>query len=85
MQEYHWRIKDLRTFYGIKLKAIKAVDGETSHEDLKNQLQAGGVAGVSYNSLIDMVLLKTLQALLILAMKKRHCSLLTVLQLTLLY
>ena len=30
----------------IKLKAIKAVDGETSHEDLKNQLQAGGVAGV---------------------------------------
>ena len=33
-------------FHGIKLKAIKAVDGETSHEDLKNQLQAGGVAGV---------------------------------------
>ena len=46
MQEYHWRIKDLRTFPWYQLKAIKAVDGETSHEDLKKQLQAGGVAGV---------------------------------------
>lgn len=39
-------LKTYAHFHGIKLKAIKAVDGETSHEDLKNQLQAGGVAGV---------------------------------------
>lgn len=39
-------LKTYAHFHGVKLKAIKAVDGETSHEDLKNQLQAGGVAGV---------------------------------------
>ena len=39
-------LKTYAHFHGIKLKAIKAVDGETSHEDLKNQLQTGGVAGV---------------------------------------
>ena len=39
-------LKTYAHFHGIKLKAIKAVDGVTSHDDLKNQMNAGGVAGV---------------------------------------
>lgn len=39
-------LKTYAHFHGIKLKAIKAVDGVTSHDDLKNQMKTGGVAGV---------------------------------------
>ncbi len=39
-------LKTYAHFHGIKLKAIKAVDGVTSHDDLKNQMKTGGVAGI---------------------------------------
>ena len=39
-------LKTYAHFHGIKLKAIKAVDGVTSHDDLRSQMKAGGVAGV---------------------------------------
>ena len=39
-------LKTYAHFHGIKLKAIKSVDGVTSHDDLKNQMKTGGVAGV---------------------------------------
>lgn len=39
-------LKTYAHFHGIKLKAIKSVDGATSHDDLRSQMKAGGVAGV---------------------------------------
>ena len=39
-------LKTYAHFHGIKLKAIKSVDGVTSHDDLNLQIKAGGVAGV---------------------------------------
>lgn len=39
-------LKTYAHFHGIKLKAIKTVDGATSVDDLKEQMEAGGVAGV---------------------------------------
>jgi len=33
-------------YHGVKIEMIKAEDGVTSHEDLKNKLQKGNVAGV---------------------------------------
>ncbi len=39
-------LKTYAHFHGIKLKAIKSVDGATSHDDLNQQIKAGGVAGV---------------------------------------
>lgn len=39
-------LKTYAHFHGIKLEAIKAVDGVTSHADLEARMQEGGVAGV---------------------------------------
>lgn len=39
-------LKTYAHFHGIKLKAIKTVEGATSHDDLKEQMEQGGVAGV---------------------------------------
>ena len=39
-------LKTYAHFHGVTLKAVKSAEGVTSHEDLKKQMENGGVAGV---------------------------------------
>ena len=39
-------LKTYAHFHGVTLKAVKSAEGVTSHEDLKKQMEDGGVAGV---------------------------------------